>query len=201
MSLLFGPPRLFTRVTLLTLTLAACDPTPDYPPSDPPLPGLIAAEADLVARDDAPLEYAVDDDVALSIPAGALPAGTRVKVRWLVGIGDNARPIVGARSIYPWSSHFGYSAIEILPESMVFTVPATLTVPRFTFGSERSCVGLLFAHPTDTEWQLVGRGTILASGFQGGAAVTASLGGGGVWSLAYLDQCASPDGGTDARVD
>lgn len=201
MSLSVGPapglPRATSRLAALAVALAACDPTPDYPSSDPTLPGLIAAEADLVARDDAPLEFAVDSRVALSIPVGALPAGTRVKVRWLVAIGDNARPIAGAKSVYPWSSHFGYSAIEILPASLIFAEPATLTVPNFMF-SDGACLGLLFAHPTDTEWQLVGRRVVTNPDE---AVVKASIAGGGVWSLAYLDRCATPDGGVDARVD
>jgi hypothetical protein len=86
------------RVALLTLiAVAACDPEPHYPPVEPVPPGLIEVETDLVTREDAPVELLLDGRFALSIPAGALPAGTHVKVRSLVAVGENSRPIVGAR--------------------------------------------------------------------------------------------------------
>lgn len=184
------------------LVVAGCDPTPHFPPAGPPPPGRIRSEAEVVARADEPTTVNLDYDVKLSVPAGALPEGTRMTARLLVSLGvDAGLTLLDGPAV--WENFGQQAALQILPESLVLMKPATLTVVSFPvpIEKERYCPVVRFAHAEDTEWQIVGRATVGVSAYPGVADLFASVDRSGLWSLAYVHECSNLDGGVDAQRD
>jgi hypothetical protein len=171
--------------------LAACDPSPDFGPPDPTLPGAIWEVFDLVARDDAPTELTFDFSAhSLTIPAGALPAGTRVTVRVLVSVIKPLPSGVGGTWNY---------AVQILPETLRFTAPAVLATRLKPWNGLHT----LFALPTDASWQRVGpAATSEPNDFYGTVRAKAALDRGGVWTFGITYDEPTPDAGAnDANAD
>jgi hypothetical protein len=196
-------PRNAAPAIFVSLLLAAgCDPTPHFPPVVPPPPGLIQYEAEMVARDDIPTTFYVDQGLWLSIPAGAVPNGTPVTVRLLVGVGSSSGPRMAERPLVTWVSAFGDSAIQVLPESLVLSSPGEMRFSRFPAPSDRvgTCPVVLHARSEDSEWQVVGRATITGSDSTDVVDLSVSIDRGGLWSVAWIiDGCTSVDGGVDAQ--
>jgi hypothetical protein len=169
--------------------LSACDPSPAFEPPDPTLPGLIWDAFDVVARDDAPAELIFDFDHKLTIPAGALPAGTRVKVRVLVSVTKVLPGGLGTSWKY---------AVQLAPETLRLDAPALLVGRLEPWAG----VETIFAGATDAAWQRVGPAATTTPDFFGLVTATAVIDRGGVWTFGIDTSSRTRDAGAnDANAD
>ena len=106
----------------------------------------------------------------LSFPPGAVPAGTRLLVRLLRDVG---KVLPGAAPEDVW----GYT-VQILPATVTFAAPATLTTPSILRAARVG--GVLFAREDDTGWQRRGEPTVLGDDR---SSLSAPIDGPHLWSL------------------
>jgi hypothetical protein len=132
---------------------AGCVSAPVFPPAEQPLVGTVLIEQEVVVGScgsDVNLAGTYSSIATLYIPPGAIPAGTRLLVRLLR---DVRKELPGVAAEDFW----GYT-VQILPATVTFAAPATLTTP-YPLRAAR-VGGVLFAREDDTSWQRRGEPTV-----------------------------------------
>jgi hypothetical protein len=137
-----------------------CDPTPTFPPAEQPLPGVVVLEREMIAAAGVPIEVSFSGvtlsipadasllGATLSIPADAVPPGTRVLVRYLR---DVRKTLDGSTHARLWTLTGQPAALQILPETLTFAKPATLSV--FGYPLTQPPAEVLSANEADPAWQ------------------------------------------------
>jgi hypothetical protein len=151
---------------------AGCTSAPVFPPAEQPLVGTVLIEQEVVVGSSGTnvnLAGTYFSIATLYIPPGAVPAGTRLLVRLLR---DVHKELPGATPEDFWSY-----TVQILPATVTFATPATLTTPSILRAARVG--GVLFAREDDTAWQR--RGEPTASGDR--SSLSVSIDGPHLWSL------------------
>jgi hypothetical protein len=166
--------------------VAACNPTPTFPPAEQPLVGQVVFEREVIVEGNVSVPLG-QGELRFSLSVGAVPPGTRLLFRWLAGV-TKTLPPPGADQV--WESGLGppAAAVQILPATVTFTTPGVF---EGIFVDPSRQAELLFADEADAAWQF--RGVLTsATGF----ILELPIAGPHLWSFAARPAPVS-DAGTD----
>ena len=160
----------------------ACEPTPNFPTPEQPVPGMIWEERSAIATgadQQIGLLYKQYLDsgqhrIRVSIPAGAYPVGTRVTIRLVFDLGTLADigDVMGQLAGLSGAS----MALQILPAGLVPARPLRIEISNVW--PKTSNFDLLHAYEGDHTWTTVAKVDI------GATTVAFEVGQPGLWTLA-----------------
>jgi hypothetical protein len=178
----------------MALALAACEPSPSYPPAEQPLVGRIVEEQSKIV-DASWRQFQLDSiqgwgNIHIDLPEGAYPVGTLVTVRLVTDLKmQSDTPLALDGLVYYRRAAF--EAIQLLPSDRA---PAVAMSVGIDGDGRTGPYELLHAREGDLAWTLVGtiqKTTPITLVFD----IDAS----GLWSLGQMPAGAegAPDGGRD----
>ena len=166
----------------LACVLAACNPAPAFPPAEQPLVGVVVIERELFESGEVLLGVGRVPYGSLRVPPGAVPPGTRLLVRLLR---DVAKTLPDSSIASTWFVGGQTAAIQILPATVTFTAPASLTLEAFLPSGWEAQV--LHADEGDRDWQIRGAAAVTADPIRprpgGPYNVTAAIDAPHLWSF------------------
>ena len=170
-------------------SLGACDPSPHYETPEAPLVGLVQNEVSLTASGSGQAidlfyePYLGEYRFRLAIPAGAYPAGTRVTLRLVAHLPQQADTDYALAS-FVYSAGYRFQALQLLPAARDPAVPLQLELLRSLNSWTRPWeFEVLFAREADARFAVV---ETLAASADDPPALSFAIDRSGLWTLGQL---------------